>query len=372
MANDKLQRAKDQKNDEFYTQYFDIEAELNNYLEYNPDVFRDKVVLLPCDDPEWSNFTKYFAQNFVRFGLKKLISTSYAIESKKYKVGFQLSLFETEDPQYDPDKSKTNGKIFILEKKDDCSKIDINNLEWRYLDGDGDFRSEEVKKLRDEADVIVTNPPFTLFKEFIAWILEANKKFITIGNLNAIKYSEIFPLLMQDKIWMGASCFTGGAAYFMGSPDLYDPEKMSNPKHAYIKNGVLYWRVNGVRWFTNIDHGRRHEKIELMTAADNLRYNRKLLNKLETEYGVSTYPKLDTYDALEVPYVDGIPSDYKGIMCVPISFMDKYCPEQFEIVGEFNHGSDNIFDLAKPVINGVELYPRIAIKFRGEWLWLQL
>ena len=324
MANDKLQRAKDQKNDEFYTQYFDIEAELNNYLEYNPDVFRGKTILLPCDDPEWSNFTKYFAQNFDRFGLKKLISTSYAIESKKYKVGFQLSLFETEDPQYDPDKSKTNGKIFVLERKGSETKIDINNLEWHYLEGDGDFRSEEVTKLRDEADIIVTNPPFTLFKEFVYWILAGNKQFITIGNLNAIKYSEIFPLLMEDKIW----------------------------------------RVNGVRWFTNVDHGRRHESLQLMNMADNLKYNQKLINKLKNEYNSDVYPKLDLYDALEVPFVDAIPSDYDGVMSVPISFMDKYCPEQFEIVGEFNHGSDNDFDLAKPSINGVELYPRIAIRFR--------
>lgn len=366
MGNDKLQRAKDQKNDEFYTQYFDIEAELNNYIEFNPNVFKDKTILLPCDDPEWSNFTKYFAQNFKRFGLKKLISTSYAIESKKYKSGFQMSLFEMDDDNFDPDKSKTNGKIFILDKDENKDgKIDINDLKWQYLEGDGDFRSEEVCKLRDEADIIITNPPFTLFKEFIYWILEKDKKFITIGNLNAIKYSEIFPLFMNDKIWMGASCFTGGAAYFMGSPELYDPEKMSNPKHAYIKDGVLYWRVNGVRWFTNIDHGRRHEKLMLMSEKDNLKYNQKLINKLQIEYNSKVYPKLDDFDALEVPYVDGIPSDYKGIMSVPISFIDKYCPEQFEIVGEFNHGSDNDFDLAKPSINGVELYPRIAIKFRS-------
>lgn len=386
MANDKLQRAKDQKNDEFYTQYFDIEAELNNYLEYNPDVFKGKTVLLPCDDPEWSNFTRYFAQNFDRFGLKKLISTSYAIESKKYKSGFQLSLLETEDPQYDPDKSKTNGKIFILERKGSETKIDINNLEWHYLDGDGDFRSNEVKKLRDEADIIVTNPPFTLFKEFISWILEANKKFITIGNLNAITYKEIFPLIMNNKIWLGATTFTGGAAYFMGSPELYDPEKMSNPKHAYIKDGVLFWRVNGVRWFTNMEIYRRHEPSRLMTMADNVKFNKKILKRFE-ELNSEPYPKYDNYDAIEVPYADAIPSDYKGIMGVPISFLEKHNPDEFEIIGmcenlDLYHlktriysteecrkryreifGKPGTYDLnASGVVNGLKVYQRILIK----------
>lgn len=362
MANDKLHEARLAKNDEFYTQYSDIEKEMNAYIEYNENVFRDKTILLPCDDPEWSNFTKYFAQNFHRFGIKKLISTSFANNSKVFKKPVQLSLLETNSEEYDEVKTNSNGKIFTLTRSN--KPVDINDLKWKYLKGDGDFRSDEVRKLRDEADIIITNPPFSLFREFLNWIMEANKQFIIIGNLNCIKYSEVFPYLMENKIWMGATCFTGGATYFIGSPELYDENKMSNPKHAYIRNNKLYWRVNGVRWFCNIDHGKRHSKIELMTAEDNIKFNSKLTKKLKEDYGVENYPKYDDYDALEVPYADSIPLDYKGVMAVPISFMDKYCPEQFEIVGEFNHGSDNDFDLAKPSINGKELYPRIAIKFK--------
>ena len=328
MANDKLHRAKAQKNDEFYTQYSDIQKEINAYLEFNPNVFKDKTILLPCDDPEWSNFTKFFAQNFERFGIKKLISTSYAHESKSFKGLYQLSLFESESPQFDERKTKTHGKIFILDNDENNSrKIDINDLKWSYLEEDGDFRSDEVTKLRDEADIIVTNPPFTLFRSFISWILEANKEFITIGNLNAITYKEIFPLLMNNKIWLGATTFNGGATYFMGSPELYDPKKMSNPKHAYIKDNVLYWRVNGVRWFTNIEHGRRHQKLNLMTMSDNIKFSK------HKEIRNKEYQKYLNYDVMEVPFTDSIPSDYYGYMGVPVSFMEKYNPNQFKIIG---------------------------------------
>lgn len=184
MANQNLSNAKNAKNDEFYTQYADIQKEMNAYLDYNPDVFRGKTILLPCDDPEWSNFTKFFAQNFERFGLKKLISTSYAPDSKKYKYGYQPSLFETQDPQFDLNKTQTHGKIFILEKdKSGDGKIDVEDLEWKYLEGDGDFRSQEVTELRNEADFIITNPPFSLFREFLAWIIDARKQFAVIGNM---------------------------------------------------------------------------------------------------------------------------------------------------------------------------------------------
>ncbi|MBR3777003.1 MAG: hypothetical protein IKL02_05350, partial [Kiritimatiellae bacterium] len=175
MANKNLSQAKNAKNDEFYTQYADIQAEVNAYLDYNPDTFRDKTVLLPCDDPEWSNFTRFFAQNFQRFGLKKLISTSYAADSKNFKTVYQPTLFEEESPQFDKKKTKVRGKIFVLDHDANKNgKIDIEDLEWKYLEGDGDFRSEEVKRLRDEADIIVTNPPFSLFREFLAWILESD------------------------------------------------------------------------------------------------------------------------------------------------------------------------------------------------------
>ena len=201
MANSNLSKAKNAKNaknDEFYTQYSDIEKEINAYLEYDPNVFLGKTVLLPCDDPDWSNFTKFFAQNFERFGLKKLISTSYAPNSKNYKSGYQPSVFEKNDPQFDQNKTVKNGKIFTLtHDKSGDGKVDVKDLEWHYLEGDGDFKSKEIKSIRDEADIIITNPPFSLFREFLAWIVEADKKFLIIGHLNAIVYKEVFPLIKK-------------------------------------------------------------------------------------------------------------------------------------------------------------------------------
>ena len=198
MANTNLSNAKSAKNDEFYTQYADIQKEVNAYLDYDANVFRGKTVLLPCDDPEWSNFTNFFAQNFERFGLKRLISTSFAAASKKVKTIWQPSLFETENPKFDRKKTNVRGKIFILDHDTNRNgKIDHEDLEWDYLKGDGDFRSGEVKKLRDEADIIVTNPPFSLFREFLTWIVETDKKFLIIGNMNAIKYKGMFPLLTR-------------------------------------------------------------------------------------------------------------------------------------------------------------------------------
>lgn len=181
--NSSLSAARSAKNDEFYTQYSDIEAEMNAYVEYNPDVFRGKTVLLPCDDPEWSNFTKYFAANFTRFGLRKLISTSYAQGAGNR----QMTLFELNSPLYDESKHETHGKLFTLASDTDGSgMVDTDDIEFSgYLEGDRDFRSDEVKRLRDEADIIITNPPFSLFREFLAWILEADKKFVILGNMNA-------------------------------------------------------------------------------------------------------------------------------------------------------------------------------------------
>ena len=205
MANDNkgLKAANRAKADEFYTQYDEIQREVNAYLEYNPNVFKDKTILLPCDDPEWSNFTKFFAQNFERFGLKKLISTSYA-NDKKSSVMVQLSLFESDSPKFDKNKTNSHGKIFVLDGDANHSgNININDLKWDYLKGDGDFRSDEVKKLRDEADIIITNPPFSLFREFVNWIVEGKKEFLIIGNQNAITYKEIFPLIKGNKMWTG-------------------------------------------------------------------------------------------------------------------------------------------------------------------------
>lgn len=323
MANESLSVAKAAKNDEFYTQYYDIEREINAYLEFDPDVFRGKTVLLPCDDPEWSNFTLYFAQHFQTLGLKKLISTSYAPESKKYKTPYQPSLFEQDAPQFDPNKTSVRGKIFVLDHDiDGDGRIDFHDLEWRYLDGDGDFRSDEVTRLRDEADIIVTNPPFSLFREFLAWIVEADKKFLIIGNMNAITYKEVFPLLMHNKIWLGSTIHSGDREF--GIPDEYP---ITASGWRIDENGKKYIRVKGVRWFTNIDHGRRHQPLSLMTMEENIMYSK------HKDIRGRGYVHYDNYDAIEVPYTDAIPSDYDGAMGVPITFLDKYCPDQFEILG---------------------------------------
>ena len=314
MANQNLTSAKNAKNDEFYTQYFDIEKEISAYLDYNTDVFRDKTILLPCDDPDWSNFTKFFAQNFERFGLKKLISTSYAPDSKNYKCAYQPTLFETNAPHFDKTKTQINGKIYTLtHDKTGDGVVDINDLEWTYLDGDGDFRSNEIKNLRDEADIIITNPPFSLFREFLAWVMEADKQFVIIGNMNAIKYKNLFPLIQENKIWLGAGKNDGRNIWYQ-IPDNYDDFHKE-------ENGKKYAFVAGTIWFTNLDHGRRHQPLQLMTESDVIKFGTK-----------KPFDKYDNYDAIEVSLVKNIPSDYAGIMGVPISFLSKYSPEQFEII----------------------------------------
>jgi len=326
MANTNLKEAKAAKNDEFYTQFHDIEIEMNAYLEYDPDVFRGKTVLLPCDDPEWSNFTRYFAAKFDELGLKKLISTSYAPDSKKYKTPYQPSLFEQEAPQFDPSKAQVKGKIFILERdKSGDGRINIDDLEWKYMDGDGDFRSKEVTELRNEADFIITNPPFSLFREFLAWIVEAGKKFAVIGNMNAITYKEVFPLIKDNKVWLGAT--GNGNDMVFGVPDGAKVDEKDKAKAARLGYVGNYTRLGNSCWFTSIEHGRRHEPLPLMSMADNLRFSKHKELK-----GKAAYDRYDNYDAIEVPFTDAIPSDYEGVMGVPISFLIKYCPEQFEIL----------------------------------------
>ena len=334
MANQKLAEAKKAKNDEFYTQYADIQREVNAYLEYNPCVFKDKTVLLPCDDPEWSNFTRFFAQNFEKFGLKKLISTSYAYESKRMSEPYQISIFESQSPQFDRTKTRKHGKIFTLTRdKNQSGTIDIDDLEWKYLKGDGDFRSKEVCALRDEADIIVTNPPFSLFREFVAWIFEKGKNFLIIGNQNAITYKEIFPLIQANRMWLGNrfNQRVNGKNMTFGVPENY---LMTGTETEYGEDGKKYISVAGTGWFTNLDHGRRHQPLSLMTMADNLKFSK------HKEIRENGYPKYDNYDAIEVPYTDSIPSDYDGVMGVPISFLGKYNPAQFEIV-KFRKGNDD-------------------------------
>jgi len=326
-SNSNLTNAKNAKNDEFYTQYHDIEKEIAAYLEYNPDVFKGKTLLLPCDDPEWSNFTKFFAQNFERFGLKKLISTSYAVESKKFKTGYQPTLFEVNDPQFDYNKTTKNGKIFTLDHdRSGDGKIDVTDLEWHYLKGDGDFKSAEIKKLRDEADIIITNPPFSMFREFLAWIIEADKQFVIIGSMNAITYKEVFPLIKENKAWLGATG-NGSDMVFAVPKDAVVDEK-DRQKAARLGYVGDYTRLGNSCWFTNLDHGRRHKLLPLMTMSDNLKYSKHKEIK-----GKESYDRYDNYDAIEVPFTDAVPGDYNGVMGVPISFLDKYCPEQFEILG---------------------------------------
>lgn len=324
MANACISAARNAKNDEFYTQYSDIETEMNAYVEYDPDVFHDKTILLPCDDPEWSNFTKYFATNFERFGLKKLISTSYV----KGAGNRQLTLFEATSPLFDEQKHETRGKLFTLTRDADHSgTIDTDDIEFSgYLEGDGDFRSAEVCKLRDEADIIITNPPFSLFREFLSWILDSNKQFIIIGSKNAMTYKEVFPLLKNNIIWLGPG-FPGGNAYFRITQE--DAREFASGVYDEAAGLVKFRNVG---WFTNIDHGGRHEFLMLDTMTHNLKFNKRLKKKFENEYGCCEYPRYDNYDAIEVPFTECIPSDYYGVMGVPITFFDRYNPEQFEII----------------------------------------
>ena len=359
MANTNLANAKTAKNDEFYTQYPDIQKEINAYLDYDPNVFRGKTVLLPCDDPEWSNFTKFFAQNFELLGLKKLISTSYAPESKKYKMPYQPTLFETQQPYFDNDKSKTHGKIFVLtEDVSGDGRINLEDLQWQYLEGDGDFRSKEIRKLRDEADIIVTNPPFSLFREFLAWIMEAEKKFLIIGNINAIAYKEVFPLIMNNKIWTGCrfNKRVNGKNMTFLVPDYYE---MSGTELYMDENGNKFISVAGTGWFTNLEHGRRHEPLRLMTMAENFKHS-----KHKEVRGRKDYEHYINYDAIEIPFTDAIPSDYEGTMGVPISFIDKYCPEQFEIIGIGLELAN--MDIIKKKLGKLNGGPRLYVERDGE------
>lgn len=366
---DFLTQAKKGKNDEFYTQFEDIQKEMNAYLEYNPDTFKNKIILLPCDDPEWSNFTRFFAQNFEKLGLKKLISTSYATESKNKNMpeNYQfvmtdfLTDYEKTSPKYDASKTVSKGKIFVLEKDTDNSGVaDLDDLDWEYLDGDGDFRSDEVRKLRDEADIIITNPPFSLFRDFLIWVIEANKKFMMIGNINCITYKEVFPLIKENKAWLGNGMGRWISGFIV--PDKYE----LYGTEARIESGKRIVATNNCLWLTNIEHGRRHQPLSLMTMTDNLKFSS---HKIIKENG---YPKYENYDVIEVPFTDAIPSDYDGVMGVPITFLDKYNPEQFELIGmaEDNgkgySGEASKWDGKNPhcMINGKAMYKRIFIRKR--------
>lgn len=375
MANSNLHNAKRAKQDEFYTQWEDIEREMNAYLEYDPDVFRDKIILLPCDDPEWSNFTKYFALRFKQLGIKKLISTSYAPNSNQGGAFYspQPTLFD--DPVYDVEKDMERGKIFVLDGTDVTGDGIINkdDIVWDYLEGDGDFRSEEVTKLRDEADMVITNPPFSLFREFVAWLVAGGVEFSIIGNSNAITYKEIFPLIKGNKVWLGATGNTNDMVFRVPEGvEVRDSDRCKAERLGYPTTDTeFYTRLGNSCWFTNIEHGRRHEPLPLMTMEENKRFTKRIAENPRS------YQKYDNYDAIEIPRTEGIPSNYAGVMGVPISFLDKYNPEQFEILGSQRWAkSQDLLDVytgdvmppendKKTLINGKETYDRIFIRHRN-------
>ena len=313
--NSNLHGAKKAKNDEFYTQLSDIEKELMHYRNH----FNGKVVLCNCNDALHSNFAKYFSLNFEFLGLKKLICTAYKVDGE-------------------------HGKVCIYEGDKNGNRVpDLDEWECRLLDGDGGFASEECIEFLKEADIVVTNPPFSLFREYVALLMEYGKKFLIIGNGNAVTYKEIFPYIKNNELWLGAGKGMGGKAVeFMVNESIYDASKGSVNR---IENGICYVGVMMVTWFTNLDHKKRNTPLDLYK-----------------HYTPEEYPKYDNYDAIEVSKVCDIPMDYDGVMGVPISFLDKYCPTQFEIIGIAN-SARWIGDFpCYTIINGQKIYNRILIK----------
>lgn len=378
MANRNLIKAKREKNDEFYTQYPDIQKEVEVYLEYDPNTFRDKVVYCNCDDPYESNFFRYFVLNFKKLGLKQLITTSY----KPFPIAnTQLELFAGFEatPERQKGRPKVTANKFIINKvgkiesSDELSLEDIakqlkenKQNEWTPLEGDGDFRSEECISLLEQANIVVTNPPFSLFREYVRQLIDYDKKFLIIGNMNAITYKEIFPLIKDNKLWLGNK--TSSQQMFFEVPKEYIEKVMATRKQGMwwrIIDGKPLVRIHTALWFTNLEHGRRHPPLELMTMADNLKFRK---NKAFAEG--KAYEKYDNYDAIEIPLTNAIPSDYEGAMGVPISFLDKYCPEQFEILGAtesdgkgFSNGLwDETSNVSQPLIDGQRKFKRIFIK----------
>ena len=321
-GNKSLHHAKDAKNDEFYTQLSDIELEMKHYREH----FKGKTVFCNCDDPYESNFFKYFAMNFNFLGLKKLIATCYVSSPVMYT---QLSLFEGMEYSFEgkTDKKKQPYKVEITEVEDFTGNgaIDLDDIQTlmkskkntcSILKGDGDFRSEECIELLRESDIVVTNPPFSMFREFLSLLVKHKKSFIILGNLNAVTYKEVFPLLKENKMWLGNRSLNKDMYFYV--PKERQEWLLANKKEgsAYkIINGVVMGRLASACWYTNLDLSKRHEKIILYKT-----------------YSPDEYPHYDNYDAINIDKVDQITIDYDGVMGVPITFMDKYNPEQFEII----------------------------------------
>lgn len=344
--NSNLQKANKAKKDEFYTQLTDIEKELRHYKEH----FKGKTVFCNCDDPYESNFFKYFAMNFNFLGLKKLIATCY---ERSPIAGEELPLFhfyKMKDPGDPPVAHKIEITEVVDENGDgatDLSDVKLllqnrKNLLTK-LAGKGDFRSEECVELLKEADIVVTNPPFSLFREYVAQLVQYDKKFLIIGNVNSITYKEIFPLIKENRLWLGASIHSGDREFAV--PDSYP---LNAAGCRIDENGKKYIRVKGVRWFTNLDYPQRHEDLDL--------YKR---------YTAEEYPKYDNYNAININKTSDIPYDYDGVMGVPITFLDKYNPDQFEIIGLDRYVEDNPHYGHRFTIKGKETYARILIRKKG-------
>ena len=345
MANQSnLNQAKKGKNDEFYTQISDIENELRHYKTQ----FKGKVVFCNCDDPYESNFFKYFALNFNQLGLRKLIATCY----DGSPISGNELLLDLGDTPNQP--KKIAYKVEITEVRDMNGDGAINLADIQYLiqndknvisilKGNGDFRSKECIELLKQADIVVTNPPFSLFREYVAQLIRYNKKFIILGNMNAIKYKEIFPYIIENKIWIGYG-FNLSMVFKTTYPNLLEANRKYVRSKGYDpdKNFV---KTPAIAWYTNIDIHKRHEELILYK-----------------HYSPAEYPRYDNYDAINIDKVTDIPCDYTGLMGVPITFLDKHNPEQFELVGVANHGVDSQYDLFAPKLKGKELYTRILIK----------
>ncbi len=367
-----LKKARRLKNDEFYTQYSDIQKEIEKYLDYNSNTFRKKVVYCNCDDPFESNFFRYFALNFNRLGLKQLITASY---KPSPVANTQLELFgDDKTSKKSKGRQKVTANKFIINQvhdmdgdgefnmKDVAKQLKKNkHNEWTPLNGNGDFRSEECISLLKQSDIIVTNPPFSLFVPYVKQLLDYKKKFLIIGNINCLSYKEIFPQIRKNKIWVGNGMGRWISGFIVPkSYDLYGTEARID------EDGNRIVATNNCLWLTNLDHGRRHQPLGLMTMAENLKFS-----KHKEIRGKKKYNKYDNYKAIEVPFTNAIPSDYKGVMGVPITFLDKYNPDQFELLGNSNvtgereHLMNNVKSASNcTYINGKPQFARILIKLK--------
>lgn len=345
-GNRNLNAALKAKKDEFYTQMDDISNELKHYREH----FRGKVVFCNCDDPYESNFFKYFALNFNSLGLKKLIATCY---DGSPVMGNEL-LLQFDTPECEPKKIAYKVEITEVDDYNGDGAVNLSDVAYllqndknvlNRLQGNGDFRSPECVELLKQADIVCTNPPFSLFREYVAQLMKYEKKFLVIGNKNALKYKEIFPYFMNNKMWIGYTPMSVDLLFEMPSSYIENVIATGKAGSTYrLVDGKILGRSPSI-WYTNLDHSKRHEYLDIWK-----------------HYSPQEYPFYDSFQAIEVGHVVDIPCDYNGAMGVPITFMDKYNPDQFEILGVLNHGCDSEFDLAKPTINGKDLYSRILIR----------